>query len=164
MDTWSRLIDWSIDRLIDWLIGCDWLTDWLTDWLIDWWLQCILECWHLARNFFNFTAPRIPALYGVPLEKDREVNQSTNQMPPIPVIVFSHGLGGMRTTYSGICCDLASHGYIVASVEHRFASLLQPDSSVHDLTSDGYIVASSGDQLAKHLFCIQARNTSNVYF
>ena len=58
-------------------------------------------------------------------------------MPLMPVIIFSHGLGGMRTTYSGICCDLASHGYIVVSVEHRFVSLAQPDSSVHDLASHG---------------------------
>ena len=40
-------------------------------------------------------------------------------VPLFPVVVFSHGLGAMRTTYSGICCDLASHGYVVASVEHR---------------------------------------------
>lgn len=37
-----------------------------------------------------------------------------------PVLVFSHGLGGMRTTNSGLVCDLTSHGYIVASVEHRY--------------------------------------------
>ena len=36
-----------------------------------------------------------------------------------PVVVYSHGLASMRTDYSGICCDLASHGNIVASVEHR---------------------------------------------
>lgn len=39
--------------------------------------------------------------------------------PRFPVIVFSHGLGGMRLVSSGFVCDLASHGYVVASVEHR---------------------------------------------
>ena len=39
---------------------------------------------------------------------------------PLPVIVFSHGLKSMRSIYSGICCDLASHGYVVAAVEHRY--------------------------------------------
>ena len=38
---------------------------------------------------------------------------------PLPVIMFSHGVAGMRTTYSAICCDLASHGYLVAAIEHR---------------------------------------------
>ena len=38
--------------------------------------------------------------------------------PSFPVIVFCHGLGAMRTTYSSICADLSSHGYVVASVEH----------------------------------------------
>ncbi|GAB1606632.1 platelet-activating factor acetylhydrolase-like [Argonauta hians] len=39
-----------------------------------------------------------------------------------PVVVFSHGLGGMRTTYSTLCVDLASHGFIVVTVEHRDGS------------------------------------------
>lgn len=38
---------------------------------------------------------------------------------PFPVIVFSHEARHMRTAYSGICCDLASHGYVVACMEHR---------------------------------------------
>lgn len=38
----------------------------------------------------------------------------------LPVIVFSHGLAGIRTTYSTICTDLASHGFIVAAIEHRY--------------------------------------------
>ena len=59
-----------------------------------------------------------------PVEQDTS-NVTANPDPqsvlpgPFPVIVFSHGLGGMRTTYSTICCDLASHGYVIASVEHK---------------------------------------------
>eukprot|EP00208_Stichococcus_sp_RCC1054_P001407 CAMPEP_0206139326 /NCGR_PEP_ID=MMETSP1473-20131121/5532_1 /ASSEMBLY_ACC=CAM_ASM_001109 /TAXON_ID=1461547 /ORGANISM="Stichococcus sp, Strain RCC1054" /LENGTH=591 /DNA_ID=CAMNT_0053533067 /DNA_START=242 /DNA_END=2017 /DNA_ORIENTATION=- len=35
-----------------------------------------------------------------------------------PVLVFSHGLGGTRGTYSVLCAELASQGHVVMAVEH----------------------------------------------
>lgn len=74
---------------------------------------------------------------GTSKEEQRQSDQSaeeeqwttTTMTPPtvtpeiFPVVVFSHGLAAMRTMYCGICSDLASHGLIVAAVEHRCVKL-----------------------------------------
>ena len=83
--------------------------------------------------YFMHTAAKSPALYGAPiiskaalLGTSRTTAAPPTSLPLLPVIVFSHGLAAMRTTYTGICCDLASHGYVVASVEHRYNLICGP--------------------------------------
>lgn len=65
--------------------------------------------------FLNFCSGDvyIPALWQAPLVDSDE---------KFPVVVLSHGIGGNRTTYSTFCCELASHGYVVAALEHRDGS------------------------------------------
>ncbi|NEQ20118.1 MAG: alpha/beta hydrolase [Microcoleus sp. SIO2G3] len=55
-------------------------------------------------------------------ERDREipldVYWSTDASPTKPLIVFSHGLGSVRTDLRYLAEHLASHGYVVAALEH----------------------------------------------
>jgi pimeloyl-ACP methyl ester carboxylesterase len=40
----------------------------------------------------------------------------------LPVVVFSHGLGGSSAMYASQCTDLASHGFIVVALTHTDTS------------------------------------------
>ncbi|XP_029318623.1 platelet-activating factor acetylhydrolase isoform X2 [Cottoperca gobio] len=65
----------------------------------------------LSERIFNclFGSFKIPASLDAPFKSNEKC----------PVVIFSHGLGAFRTLYSAICAELASQGFIVASVEHR---------------------------------------------
>jgi len=64
---------------------------------------------------------------GAPLASDQQT---------YPLLLFSHGLGGVRTQNTFQCQELASHGYIVAAVDHTdyAAYVLFPDGKMSHFT------------------------------
>ncbi|KAK0545816.1 hypothetical protein OC845_004913 [Tilletia horrida] len=52
-------------------------------------------------------------------ERQQQAGQESDGKPVFPCAVFSHGLGGTRVTYSAYAAALASHGVVVAAIEHR---------------------------------------------
>eukprot|EP01006_Ploeotia_vitrea_P047957 TRINITY_DN67179_c8_g5_i1.p1 TRINITY_DN67179_c8_g5~~TRINITY_DN67179_c8_g5_i1.p1 ORF type:complete len:459 (-),score=194.60 TRINITY_DN67179_c8_g5_i1:1523-2899(-) len=63
----------------------------------------------LFSHMHNF---QIPAGRNAPLVRRQECDK-------LPVIVFSHGLGATPCCYHATMLELASHGYLVAAVEHN---------------------------------------------
>ncbi|MCI0578165.1 MAG: hypothetical protein L0332_31505 [Chloroflexi bacterium] len=51
---------------------------------------------------------------------------------PFPLLVFSHGLRGFRNQNSVLMGELASHGYVVAAIDHTYANIFTvfPDGRV----------------------------------
>ncbi len=51
---------------------------------------------------------------------------------PFPVIIFSHGLTGIRMQNTVMVRELVSHGYIVAAIDHSYANALTifPDGRI----------------------------------
>lgn len=62
------------------------------------------------------------------------VNGRDGELLEYPVIIFSHGVGGTRGTYSVLCAELASQGYVVLAVEHTDGTA----SSVHCAGKGGW--------------------------
>jgi platelet-activating factor acetylhydrolase len=83
-----------------------------------------------AKGYANFLKqPILPTSLAIALAVYNTTIPATENAPPIgpsnsclPVMIFSHGLGGSRNAYSQWCGSLASYGVFVAAIEHRDGS------------------------------------------
>jgi predicted dienelactone hydrolase len=82
----------------------------------------LTEIWHPAIP----QATSEPAHYGTGMPT-RAFWQARVADGRFPLIIFSHGMGGMREQSTFLTEHLASHGYIVAAPDH-------PNNTIHDLS------------------------------
>lgn len=82
-------------------------------------LQALLSDSVLAVAIRQHYGPALPSLeQGTPRADAYDHAQIARRGGPFPLLLFSHGLGGSPYDYSIQLEDLASHGYVVAAVEH----------------------------------------------
>lgn len=62
-----------------------------------------------------------------------------------PVVIFSHGLFGSLELYSTICCEMASHGFVVVALEHEDGSASFAEKMSFNSSESSKATVSSGD-------------------
>lgn len=66
-----------------------------------------------------------------------------------PLIVFSHGSMGIRDSNFSLFEELASHGYVVVSIDHTWHALYTRDTTGHQIWIDGGYVGELRRENAK---------------
>jgi len=62
-------------------------------------------------------------------EQERQELKRDDNIGKLPCMVFTHGMAGMSQSYAHYLGSIASHGYVVAAVEHRDGS--GPGTIIH---------------------------------
>lgn len=98
----ERNIDQLVSKWIPWLPDDSYLLG-ISKVLKLWLFIVRLVIWLMSGKI------RVPTFYGAKVKTDCKLK----------CIILSHGLGGNRFLYSTTCIELASHGFLVAALEHR---------------------------------------------
>ncbi|KAJ9646484.1 hypothetical protein H2199_002533 [Coniosporium tulheliwenetii] len=66
--------------------------------------------------------PQLLYYISIPVHRNARLLPAPTKSARWPVLVFSHGLGGTRNTYSHLAGSLSSHGIVVIAPDHRDGS------------------------------------------
>lgn len=83
---------------------------------------------HAGQDLAAATQDTYEVIPGFPVVRQEAVRGAALQDGRYPFIAFSHGFGGSRRQSTFLCTHLASHGYVVAAVDHAgntMADMLQ---------------------------------------
>jgi dienelactone hydrolase len=86
--------------------------------------QLPVEVWypaaeaHRGQDLDPARQDRYDVLPGFPPVEQEAVRDAAPRAGRYPLVAFSHGFGGHRRQSTFLCTHLASHGYVVASVDH----------------------------------------------
>jgi dienelactone hydrolase len=116
--------------------------------------ELLLRFWYPASRtqgckLAEYTTPRVWDYFSRLVEKSLpEVRTNSCLDAPItegahPVVVFSHGYTGTFTDYTFLFEDLASRGYVVASVSHTY------EATAVDFPDGRFVKSIFGSHLAK---------------
>lgn len=67
-----------------------------------------------------------------------------------PLVVFSHGATGVRSSNESLFEELASHGYVVASIDHTYHALYTTDAEGRTIRIDSGFLADLRKEDAKN--------------
>ncbi len=79
---------------------------------------------HAGADRRDESSDRYQIAPGFPTLAQRAVRDAAPRAGAAPLLVFSHGWGGHRRQSTFLCTHLASHGFIVAAVDHLGNTLL----------------------------------------
>jgi predicted dienelactone hydrolase len=93
--------------------------------------ELIVQVWYPAHPSNNELAPYNRAAETKFLSSYRSLLRTNSRMDaplamqgaPFPVLLFNHGWSGRRTLDTFLTEELASHGYVVASIDHTYNAM-----------------------------------------
>lgn len=73
---------------------------------------------HRGQDLDDATRDEFHPFVLAPKVKQDAVRDAAPREGPFPLVVFSHGFGGVKTQSTHFCTHLASHGYVVVAMDH----------------------------------------------